>query len=43
MEAKQDLTDIVIRKVSGTVWVPDSVSNPSPSPQMNPATIAPRQ
>ena len=43
MEAKQDLSDIVIHKVTGTVWVPDSVSSPTPSqPTMAPAAAVPR-
>lgn len=31
LEAKQDLTDIVIKKVTGTVWVPDSLTSSSPT------------
>ncbi len=31
MEAKQDLTEIRIAKVTGTVWVPDSIASPQPS------------
>jgi LPS export ABC transporter protein LptC len=38
LEAAQDLSDIIIRKPTGTVNVPDSVSNPAPAAPVGPIT-----